>query len=244
MALRRIFVESIADGRTVVTGERAHHLHRVARLRPGELVEVSDCKRAFLAEVERSRAGEVAFAIRKEINAPRPAMKIIAGLAIFKFARMELAIEKVTELGAAVIFPVAAERSDKGLVQGAFKRYERWQRIAEEAAGQSRRLAPPEVRRPVSFAEALSQAEEGLRLFLDTGSLLMKDVLAERVDAGVAAPPPEATLLIGPEGGWSDTEREAARQAGFLAVGLGEGILRAETAAMAAMAVLRHWGSG
>ncbi len=241
MALRRIFVESITGDRAVVTAERAHHLHRVARLRPGELVEISDRKRAFLAEVEHSRAGEVAFAIREEIEGPRPATRITVGLAIFKFARMELAIEKVTELGAAVILPVEAERSDKGLVQGAFKRYERWQRIAEEAAGQSRRLAPPEVRRPVSFAETLSGAEGRLLLFLDTDSPLMKDVLAERI--GPAPPPPEATLLIGPEGGWSDAEREAARQAEFLAVGLGEGILRAETAAMAAMAVLWHWAS-
>ncbi len=239
MALRRIFVESIADGRANVTGERAHHLHRVARLRPGELVEISDHTKAFRAEVERSRANEVTFVLREQIDDSAPPVKITLGLAIFKFARMELAIEKATELGAAVILPVDAERSDKGLVQGAHKRHERWQRIAEEAAGQSRRLAPPKVRRPVGFAEALAGAGPGLRLFLDTDSPLMKDVLAE--GTGSAAPPAEATLLIGPEGGWSDTEREAARRAGFLAVGLGEGILRAETAGMAAMAVLGHW---
>ena len=241
MALRRIFVESVVDGRAIVTGDRAHHLHRVARLRPGEMVEISDSQRAFLAQVERSRAGEVTFAIRDEIDVPAPAVKITVGLAIFKFARMELAIEKATELGAAVILPVDAERSDKGLVQGAHKRHERWQKIAEEAAGQSRRLAPPEVRRPLSFAEALAGAEGGLRLFLDTGAPLMKDVLAESMDP--AAPPAEATLLIGPEGGWSDRERAAARQAGFLAVGLGQGILRAETAAVAATTVLWHWTS-
>ena len=241
MALRRIFVESIPGGRATVTGERAHHLHRVARLRAGELVEISDCRRAFLAEVERSRAGEVAFLIREELDAPAPAVKITVGLAIFKFARMELAIEKATELGAAVILPVDAERSDKGLVQGAHKRHERWQKIAEEAAGQSRRLAPPEVRRPAGFAEALAGAEEGLRLFLDTGSPLMKDVLAAGLDP--AAPPGEATLLIGPDGGWSDAERAAARQAGFRAAGLGQGILRAETAAVAATTVLWHWMS-
>jgi 16S rRNA (uracil1498-N3)-methyltransferase len=239
MARRRIFVESISNGSAVVAGPKAHHLHRVARLRPGEIVEVSDSRQAFVAEVKRSRAGEVEFAIGKSIETPRPAARIAAGLAICKFARLELAIEKATELGVASIVPLAAARSDKGLVQGASKRHERWERIAEEAASQSRRLAPPIVEAPVPFQQVLISHTTGLRLFLDVDTPLMKDALAQRASPGKSWE--EAILLIGPEGGWTDEERIAAREAGYQAVGLGAGILRAETAAVAALAILKHW---
>jgi len=242
MALRRIFVESISNASTVVAGPKAHHLHRVARLRPGEIVEVSDSQQAFIAEVKRSRAGEVEFSIREPIETPLPTARITAGLAICKFARLELAMEKATELGVASIMPLVAARSDKGLVQGASKRHERWERIAEEAASQSRRLAPPVVEAPAPFQQVLVNHATGLRLFLDVDCPLMKDVLAEKANSG--KPWEEAILLIGPEGGWTDEERLAAREAGYQAVGLGTGILRAETAAIAALAVLRHWLGG
>ena len=166
MALRRIFVESISNGSAVVAGPKAHHLHRVARLRPGEIVEVSDSRQAFVAEVKRSRAGEVEFSIREPIETPRPTARIAAGLAICKFARLELAMEKATELGVTSIVPLAAARSDKGLVQGASKRHERWERIAEEAAGQSRRLAPPVVEAPAPSSKCWPTTQRGCGSFL------------------------------------------------------------------------------
>jgi len=242
MALRRVFVNSVTGGEAVVEGHRAHHLHRVARLRRGELVEVSDSRQAFLAEVKRSRASEVAFAIREGVPSPASPVAMVAGLAIFKFARMEMAIEKATELGAAVIAPLIAERCDKGLVQGAFKRRERWERIGEEAAGQSRRLAPPRIEAPIPLLEALQTYNAGLRLILDMDSPLMKETLGSCVQGSSVRE--TATLLIGPEGGWTDSERQAARQAGYQAVSLGGGILRAETAAIAALSVFSHWLSG
>lgn len=239
MARRRVFVHSIDGDSVSVEGARAHHLHRVARLRRGELVEVSDTKRIFLAAVTRSSSSRVELEVRDELALPEPAAAVTVGLSIFRFSRLEWVLEKATELGVSAILPIAAARSHPGLVQAAAKRHSRWCKIAEEAASQSRRPAPPRVAKPVSFAQALSEIQADPRLLLDTDSPLMKDVMKEGAPEGPASP--AAALLIGPEGGWTGEERQAARQAGYRAVSLGPTILRTETAAMAAIAVLSHW---
>jgi 16S rRNA (uracil1498-N3)-methyltransferase len=95
------------------------------------------------------------------------------------------------------------------------------------------------VEAPLPLQQVLANRRTGLRLFLDVDSPLVKDVLAGQANSG--KPWEEATLLIGPEGGWTDQERLAARKAGYQAVGLGPGILRAETAAIAALSILKHW---
>ena len=138
MALRRVFVDSIARGVSRVEGERAHHFHRVARLTVGEKVKISDQKQVFRAVVKRSRADLVEFDVRQGIA-------VVLLLSIIKFSRFEWAIEKATELGVQTIVPVVAERSDRRLVAGAMKRSGRWRKIAFEAAQQSRRLSPPEI---------------------------------------------------------------------------------------------------
>lgn len=226
MALRRIFVDWLLEERAGVEGARAHHLARVVRLKVGEAVEVSDYRRLFEAEIESVAGKEVVFRLTKEMETPEPAARLEVHLAIVKFPRFEMAVEKLTELGVAAIVPVAAERSDAGLVRAAAKRVERWRAIAEEAAQQSRRMAPPEVSAPVSVAEALARPAER-RVLLDFGA----PALREAFRAGSAA------LLVGPEGGWTDGERRAALAAGAVAASFGWTVLRAETAALAAAAM-------
>lgn len=236
MALRRVFVDSIARGVSRVEGARAHPLHRVARLTVGGKVEISDQKGVFRAVVKRSSADLVEFDVRRKLEAPRPGIAVVLLLSIIKFARFEWAIEKATELGVETIVPVVAKRSDRRLVAGAVKRGDRWRKIAFDAAQQSRRLSPPEIENQVEFREAIAEYQAPVRLFCDTDSLPLSQVLAEcqfETDAQ-----PAALLFVGPEGGWSDEERGTAGEAGLTPVSLGSLILRTETAALAALSCL------
>jgi len=231
MALRRVFVDWLTTDRAGVESARAHHLARVVRLKPGEWVEVSDYERLFEAEVESAAGKEVIFRLERELAAPRAGPALEVWLAVIKFPRFEWALEKLTELGVSAVVPVAAERSDRGLVRAAAKRAERWRTIAEEAAQQSRRMAPPEVAGPASLLEALSRPA-GRRVFLDFDAPPLREIAA--AESGATA------LLIGPEGGWTDDERAAAVRTGAVAASFGRAVLRAETAAIAAAATVLH----
>ncbi|HZS51640.1 MAG TPA: RsmE family RNA methyltransferase [Bryobacterales bacterium] len=232
LARRRFFVERTDPGRAVVRGEQAHHLHNVLRLQPGQIFELSDTRQLYLGRVIASLPGEVTFAIEKELPAgPQPPEVTLLG-AIFKFDRYEWMIEKATELGAARIIPVITSRTDPKLAAAAQKRVERWRRIAFEAAQQSRRVAPPELPQPVALDSALAAAPEGRRWILEEG--LEPASLSRLGPARDRA----SVLLIGPEGGWTEGERKMAHQCGFLPASLGPLILRAETAAIAALALL------
>lgn len=238
MALRRIFVDSVSGSSASLRGQAAHHLSRVVRLRKGERVELSDGSNVYLAEVRRRTPDEVQFAVVEQFSSPQQALPITLQLAIFKFARMEWAIEKATELGVGIIVPVAANRSDPPLVYAARKRCERWRRIAEEAAQQCRRVSPPEIAEPLRFADAIAAGPVSLRLFLNTGAPALSEVLA--ANANSDSPLSAATLMVGPEGGWIDSELGQAVDAGYRPVSLGSLVLRAETAAIAALAITSH----
>ncbi len=232
MALRRVFVDSISAGRAVATGSRAHHLARVVRLRQGEHVEVSDGSQAWLAVAESIDPRSVVFSVLEVVPAIPPTPQVDLYLALIKFPRLEWAIEKATELGVATIVPVAAERSDGSLLKAASKRVERWERIAEEAAQQARRLAAPVVAAPCSFGDALDRSAN-VRIFLNfDGRQLTREALQPVPSTGRIA------VLIGPEGGWTDSEVVAAQDAGAIGVALGSGVLRSETAAIAVVSIL------
>ena len=242
MSLRRVFIDRVEAGRAMIGGDRARHLSCVARLRKGEGVEASDGECLFLATVSRAGRTSVEFEIKRQIPTPHPGPSVRLEMAIFKFARLEWLIEKATEMGVAAIVPVAATRSGKHLVDTAPRRSERWQRIAEEAAQQSRQMAPPVIAPPVTFGDLMSGARSPtaaavLRLILDPTGRPLKDELALRMRPG---PPSETALLVGPEGGWSEEELSAAQAQGYVSVSLGPPILRAETAALSAFSITAH----
>ena len=234
MSLRRVFVDSIAAGKAAVGGERAHHLARVARLRPDERVEVTDHEKLYIARVAAVSGKSVEFAIETEIEAPPRERPVCLMLAVIKFARFEWAVEKTTELGVTSIVPLLADRSDRGLAAAAAKRSERWRRIADDAAQQARRMAPPRIEPPVNLDQALAEVEDADCFILDRDGALLPDVLRQTHRPSTR----KVVLLVGPEGGWSDREREAAPARGFTAVRLGPNVLRTETAAVAAVAVV------
>lgn len=235
MARRRFFVDEIHHGQAVMQGEEVKHLRQVLRAEVGQRYELSDGERVYLAEIEFFRKGEVTFRVVEEIPQPRLLLDLTLYAALIKFDRFEWIVEKATELGVGRIVPVVAARTDFGLDKAAPKRLERWNRIALESAKQCHRVGPPEITEPVPFLHAVSKAE-GFRVFLDE----------DCQQPLLGALPPEASrnqgdtvsLLVGPEGGWTDAERKAATAAGFAPVSLGPLVLRAETAAVAAIAVL------
>lgn len=234
MARRRFFVDAVHDSRAVIAGEDARHLRQVLRAEAGQRYELSDNRSVYLAEIESLGKDRISFRVLEELDAPPPPVRLTLLLALIKFDRFEWALEKATELGVETIVPVAAERSEKGLERAAAKRLERWRKIVRESSQQARRARLPEVRLPAVFEGAIAGAAS-YSYFLEEqpGACPLLSMLpASRQPADTVR------LLVGPEGGWTDAERARARQAGFAAASLGSNILRAETAAIAALAIV------
>ncbi len=236
MARRRFFVEQVHNLRAVLSGESAEHLRRVLRAQPGQRFELSDNRSVYLAELEGFGRGEARFRILEELPAQEPPLRLALEAALIKFDRFEWLIEKATELGVERIRPVAAARSEKGLEQAASKRLERWRRIAREASQQSRRARLPEILVPAPLSVALAE-ESGCRFFLDEEGI-RTPLLGAIPPASARSRSDTVALLVGPEGGWTEQERAAALEAGWTGVTLGPYVLRAETAGMAAVALL------
>ena len=229
MTRRRWIADQVSGNRATLVGEHAAHLARVLRARAGQEFDIAAegvLRRGRVLSVSPER---VEFELGEELAAS-PAAQGTLAVAIFKFDRMEWAIEKCTELGVARIVPFAARRSDAHLAAAAIKRVERWRRIAREASEQARRVTPPEIDDPVRLPEVLALPGEQ-RIVMSEAETAAS--LREVCGAGVTT-----ALAIGPEGGWTNDELQAFAEAGWKSASLGPTILRAETAAIAAVAVL------
>jgi 16S rRNA (uracil1498-N3)-methyltransferase len=230
---RRFFVGEVRNGHAEIAGEDAQHLTRVLRVEVGERYEISDNRNVYLAEIETARKQQVVFRTLEKLAPAREEARVTLLAALIKFDRFEWMVEKATELGVNTILPFQATRSERGLDLAARKRVERWRRIAMEASQQSRRDHLPSIDDPVRFEEALA-AQAHFRFVLDedpeTPALI--GALPETRGSGDSI-----AILIGPEGGWTEQEREHFN--GWSRVSLGARILRAETAAIAALAVIR-----
>lgn len=234
MARRRFFVDAVRRGHAEISGADAHHLTRVLRVEAGQKFEISDNQKVYLAEVESARKDWVSFAIVDQIETAAPVVRTTLLASLIKFERFEWTIEKAAELGVEQLIPVEAERSEKGLARAAGKRLSRWQRIAREASEQARRDRLPMLETPAAFAEALRRQADYRYVLEEAGAPPILSVLpAERRGEDRVA------LLVGPEGGWTDRERAETSAAGWTAVSLGSEILRAETAAIAGLAVVK-----
>jgi len=270
MTRRRWIADEFSDDLAALTGEHAAHLSRTLRARVGQKVEVAcgdRVRRATVASVSHDR---VEFALGEEVTASA-VVPITLLLAIFKFDRMEWAIEKSTELNVTTIIPVVARRTEKHLALAAATRTERWRRIAREAAEQSRRVSPPEISDPLKLSAALGQPHDHstsaviptkdqdplkgvipIEDFSPSGGICgslgrnLKIVLAETEHEATLSEVLRArgdvqslALAVGPEGGWTADELQSFEESQWIAASLGETILRAETAAIAALAIAR-----
>jgi 16S rRNA (uracil1498-N3)-methyltransferase len=239
---RRFFVERFEADAAILRGDSAHHLARVLRAEAGQLYELSDGQSVWLARTEKIGKDAVEFALVEQLPARRSPLKITLLLAIVKFDRFEWAIEKATELGVDEIVPVAASRSEKGLIAASAKRAERWQKILLESAQQSRRLSVPRLHESAPPRAAFHVADGGIGLLLSelANAKPMREVLEPFVAALRPGQLVNLVLAIGPEGGWTEEEFVLARASRFADVALGENIMRTETAVSAALAASQY----
>jgi len=263
MTRRRWIADEFSDDHAALTGAHAAHLSRTLRARVGQEFEVACGDRVRTARVTSVSDDRVEFTLGSDIAAS-VIVPITLLLGIFKFDRMERAIETCTELNVTTIVPVVTRRTEKHLALAAARRVERWRRIAREASEQSRRASPPEIRDPMKLKEAIgsmseqensggsaqvSEASSGGSGTLPRESCLGRDlkiVLAETEREAKFSRVLSAqrdvlsiALAIGAEGGWTEDEMQLFERSHWIAASLGDTILRAETAAISAVAIVR-----
>jgi 16S rRNA (uracil1498-N3)-methyltransferase len=230
MTRRRWIADEVSANRAALTGEHAHHLVRVLRARLGQEFDIVADGVVYSARVDKVSENRVEFELGGEIFGATPAAVTML-LSIFKFDRMEWAIEKCTELGVAKIVPVIARRTDTHLAAASVKRGERWRRIAMQASEQSRRASQAEIFPPVPL-EDLLEIPGAFRIALAESETYT--MLPELVASNSSQ---EVVLAVGPEGGWTAEELATFHRVGWAQASLGPTILRAETAAIVAAAV-------
>jgi 16S rRNA (uracil1498-N3)-methyltransferase len=223
----RLYVADLpASGTVRLPEEEAHHVARVLRARPGDVVRVFDGRgremRAVVASVSRDAT---TVELREAVDAPRPARRVVLCTAIPRGERMEWLVEKCVEAGVAEILPLAAQRSARKSAGDSNLR--RWRRAAIEAAKQSGRADVPDVAEPLALEEALAATASAKRFVAAPDA---NGRLAELVTAVSAA-----AVFVGPEGGFDPMERALLAVADAAPFGLGPTILRTETAAVLAV---------
>jgi 16S rRNA (uracil1498-N3)-methyltransferase len=237
MSRRRFYVpkESIREGYAVLPSRQAHHLRNVLRLGTGDAVEIFDGEGAGYAGEIELHGSEVFVRSLKKIDPGESPVRLILAPALIKAAKFELVLQKATELGVSGIVPLNTRFSDIRIPSEKIdSRMERWRRIVQEASKQCRRFAAPRIWEPLDFSEFLALEE-----FSSYRKLLLYEKAVEPWQAQGELSD-EVVLCIGPEGGWEPGEVERAERAGFGIFSLGPWILRAETAAIAAVSILQH----
>lgn len=230
----------------MITGPDVRHIRRALRLVPGDLVRVSNEKgERYLARIEGFlEGGGVAVALLERLaDQPRPAVRIVLGQGLPKGDKMDLIVQKSTELGVSTLVPLLTQRSilrsltpDRGSGKVA-----RWRRIALEAAKQSERSDLPQVSEILdlpSFYAAYRGADLKLILWEEERDRMLREALGKGLREWKA--PLEIAALAGPEGGFAPEEVEEALRWGFEAVSLGPRILRAETTPLALLTLLLY----
>jgi len=210
---------------------------RVLRAQPDMEFDIVAGGRVWHSVVAGITGDSVRFNLIAEVQAD-PALPVTLLLSVFKFDRMEWAIEKATELGAERIVPLIARRSEKHLAQAAASRAERWRRIAVEASKQARRSDVLQVDAPLTLKAALGAQTQAVRIVLaeQERSTTLHHALGEALAAS-GDEAPAIRIAVGPEGGWAPEEEAMFDAEGWKPVSLGPRILRVETAAITAMAV-------
>lgn len=228
-----------SDDRAWLTGANALHLARVLRAQPGQQFEIATPDGVHLGTVTAVSEAEIEFSLTDLIisNEAQLQARTTLLLAVFKFDRFEWALEKAVELGAINIVPVIARRTEKHLEAAAAKRAERWRRLALEAAQQSRQPQTPTIHDPLPLKQVLAGAVSGPRILLaeTPGHPPLWSVLTDG-----RSPVESLTLAIGPIGGWADDEFQLFAENHWTFASLGDSVLRVETAAIAALAVVNQ----
>ena len=235
--MRRFFAppEQFSDGIITLDEDETRHLRDVLRMKPEDSAQIFDGEgREFMARILRIGKRETLLEIIEEVPpaAPESDLEVTLAVTAFKNDKLDLVIQKAVELGVARFIPVVAFRSEAKL-RDTVKRLDRWQKIAMEATKQCERARVMAIATPVSFEDLVSESNE-----LE-GTLLM---FSEKGGGGIPSKleAKKITALVGPKGGWEDSEIAAAEERGFIPVKLGRRIMRAETAAITFAGLLQH----
>jgi len=237
--LTRVYVDTplAAGKRVTLEGNAASHVTRVLRLRVGEALTLfNGAGGEYAASIDAARGGRLTVAVGEPRAVERESpLTLTLAQGVSRGERMDLVVQKATELGVSGIVPLFTERSVVRLgAQQAERKLNHWRAITIAACEQSGRNRLPNVAPPLSLADWLRSGADR-----DGGRLLLSPAATARIDAP-PRPATSVTVLIGPEGGLTNAEQEAAVAAGFLPVRLGPRVLRTETAAIAALALLQR----
>jgi|SRR3954468_604451 len=234
MTRRRFIADEVEGDRAALLGEHAAHLSKVLRAQVGQQFDVAANGSVRRGEITNVSAQRVEFLLHETLDAaPSGQREVTLLLSIFKFDRLEWALEKAVELGVSTIVPVIAQRTESHLASSAAKRVERWRRIARESSQQSRRNTEPEIAAPIKLQDAVAK-QSGTRVLLSEHEAPERVSLKKIIDLHQTEP---LTLAIGPEGGWTQEELDLFKKSGWLFASLGPTVLRVETATIAALAI-------
>jgi 16S rRNA (uracil1498-N3)-methyltransferase len=234
---------SIQFPSAILEGKEHHHLSKVLRIKPGERVWLVDEQgETYLAEVKEVRKQQTKLHIVERAEKVEAKIHLTLAQALIKSKRMDLLVQKATELGMDSFVPIEASRSVVKIQEKKGSKLARWQKIAAEAAKQSRRSAVPAIHSPQPFRSFIANRTESKRLFLsETKGRYLRDIFAGEPKNPSQDGIPSVIIAVGPEGGWTEEEEILALEKGFEAVSLGKHVLRSETAALAALALISHF---
>lgn len=230
----RILSNQIKDGTSTISGSDVKHIHNVLRLGVGdELILFDENGYEYVSSITaiNNRIIESRIIRTSIINRESP-LEITILQAIIKGDKMDFIVQKATELGVSSIVPVVTARSE---VRNS-KKIARWQKIADESIKQCGRHFSPIVHEEINFEGAIEKYRSDLNILFfektkDTG---LKDIKINTVS------PSTVSILIGPEGGFTDNESALAHDSGYIAVSLGPRILRSETASIVSVSLIQH----
>lgn len=226
-------------GSVVLSADESRHLSQVLRLGPGAAVRVFDGRgREHDARVESAAQSRAALRLGAPASpAPETAVRVTLAAALLKGDHFDAVVRDATMLGAAAIQPLVTARTEVPAARaGRLGRLDRWRRVSVGAAKQSGRAVVPDIAAPAALAEALAALPRPL--------IALAEPASGAGTGRIPAAPPEATVLVGPEGGWAPDEVAALERSGAVLLQLGGRTLRADAAPLVALAVLLHeWGA-
>lgn len=236
--MQRFFVETPYQEQVVLSGAAAHHLQKVLRVQTGTRMQLAFKEGGVaLAEIVQQEAGQVTlFCLERLTTTNEPVVRLTLAQGLAKGEKMDFIIQKAVELGVNRFYPVAMHNSVVRLdEEKAAKKVQRWQKIAEAAAKQSKRDFIPQVMPVVSLEQLFQADESSLRLLAYEAEVTrgLKCVLQQQ-------PLTSVLVIVGPEGGFTEAEVQQACAAGGVSISLGQRILRTETAGLAALAAILY----
>jgi len=239
--MRRFYASptQFQSGFVLLDPDETRHLREVLRLREGAFVQIFDGEgKEFICVIEQINKKETSLKIQEEIapSAPESGLNLTLAVALMKGEKYDLVVQKAVELGVTKLVPLLTKRCDIKIkdAKDVEKKSERWRKIALEAAKQSGRAKLMKIGTLAEFENFIESSENDTKiLFAERGGGRFSEIKAGK----------NITAMTGAEGGWEDSEIEAAWTKGFQIITFGGRILRAETAAIAVASILQnHYG--